>query len=212
MPPKRRSGGPASATRGAQSTLSFNSKKGASSQVTKSSSTSTTPAGKDTAKKIISLEQEPRASNEPDLQVIAPPSKEIEDVETEDVEVRGIQAEVITLPTKPEEKTKREQEAEKISDAAVRRYWKKEEESRIAPREKILRHFDLSSQYGPCIGISRLKRWKRAESLGLSPPVEVLAVLMKEEEADTERKKEEEGRWKRAYIDELMEGRTGIVE
>jgi DNA polymerase delta subunit 4 len=27
----------------------------------------------------------------------------------------------------------------------------------------------------------RIKRWKRAERLGLKPPVEVLAVLLKEE-------------------------------
>ena len=58
-----------------------------------------------------------------------------------------------------------------------------------------------------------MKRWKRAETLGLKPPVEVLAVLMREEEADNKRKKGvEEGKWKRAYLDELMEGRTAIVE
>jgi len=33
----------------------------------------------------------------------------------------------------------------------------------------------------PCIGITRLKRWQRAQRLGLDPPVEVLAVLLKEE-------------------------------
>jgi hypothetical protein len=37
----------------------------------------------------------------------------------------------------------------------------------------ILRVFDLSSQWGPCVGISRLERWKRAEEWGLEPPVEV---------------------------------------
>lgn len=34
----------------------------------------------------------------------------------------------------------------------------------------------------PCIGLTRLKRWQRADRLGLNPPVEVLAVLLKEEE------------------------------
>lgn len=33
----------------------------------------------------------------------------------------------------------------------------------------------------PCIGLTRLKRWQRANRLGLNPPVEVLAVLLKEE-------------------------------
>lgn len=35
----------------------------------------------------------------------------------------------------------------------------------------------------PCIGISRIKRWQRAQRLGLNPPIEVLAVLVKEEAA-----------------------------
>ena len=96
--------------------------------------------------------------------------------------------------------------------------------------EKILRHFDLSSQYGPCIGISRLKRWKRAESLSLNPPIEVLAVLMKlEEEEKVEEKKSssgkrksggsiasseggENGEWRRAYVDELLEGKNGDLD
>lgn len=30
-----------------------------------------------------------------------------------------------------------------------------------------------------------MKRWQRADKLGLNPPVEVLAVLMKEEEKST---------------------------
>ena len=34
----------------------------------------------------------------------------------------------------------------------------------------------------PCIGIARIKRWQRAQRLGLNPPVEVLAVLLKGEE------------------------------
>ncbi|KAL8641501.1 MAG: hypothetical protein Q9228_001691 [Teloschistes exilis] len=94
---------------------------------------------------------------------------------------------------KQEEETKKDEAREKagkISDAAVRRYWNNREAERKAPRvhqqamtlhEKVLRHFDLSSQYGPCIGLSRTRRWKRAEGLGLEPPIEVLAVLIKEE-------------------------------
>lgn len=50
-----------------------------------------------------------------------------------------------------------EEKGVKVSEAQVKRYWKSKEEERIAPRvhqrglnvnEKILRHFDLSSQYG----------------------------------------------------------------
>lgn len=84
--------------------------------------------------------------------------------------------------------------------------------------EKILRHFDLSSQYGvcsdalhqdsfciwptrssanicfqPCIGIARVKRWRRANMLKLNPPIEVLAVLLQDENAK-----------ERAHMDELL--------
>jgi len=42
----------------------------------------------------------------------------------------------------------------------------------------ILRVFDLSYQYGPCIGVSRLERWERASALGLNPPNEVHEILL----------------------------------
>ncbi len=45
-----------------------------------------------------------------------------------------------------------------------------------------------------------MKRWKRAQKLGLRPPIEVLAVLSHEEESG---KKGSE----RAYVDELMNTR-----
>ncbi|KAK4101111.1 hypothetical protein N658DRAFT_507420 [Parathielavia hyrcaniae] len=99
--------------------------------------------------------------------------------------------------------------AEKITDRAIERYWAGIEASRMAKAvhkkhgeglstgEKVLRYFDVSSQYGPCIGIARIKRWQRAQKLGLSPPIEVLAVLLKEEaEGNTEIEK--------AHMDELL--------
>ncbi|XP_006113806.1 DNA polymerase delta subunit 4 [Pelodiscus sinensis] len=49
-----------------------------------------------------------------------------------------------------------------------------------APLE-MLRQFDLSWEYGPCTGITRLQRWERAKSLGLSPPVVVLETLLEHE-------------------------------
>ncbi|KAJ7068695.1 DNA polymerase delta, subunit 4-domain-containing protein [Mycena amicta] len=42
----------------------------------------------------------------------------------------------------------------------------------------ILRVFDMSYEYGPCIGLTRLERWKRATALGLSPPIEVHDILL----------------------------------
>ncbi|EMD39333.1 hypothetical protein CERSUDRAFT_112972 [Gelatoporia subvermispora B] len=41
----------------------------------------------------------------------------------------------------------------------------------------ILRVFDLSYEYGPCIGVTRMQRWERAEVLGLKPPPEVKEIL-----------------------------------
>jgi DNA polymerase delta subunit 4 len=42
---------------------------------------------------------------------------------------------------------------------------------------EILRVFDLSYEFGPCVGIPRLERWERAQSLGLNPPKEVYDIL-----------------------------------
>jgi len=41
----------------------------------------------------------------------------------------------------------------------------------------ILRTFDLSYQYGPCIGMTRLERWTRAKEMGLEPPMEIKEIL-----------------------------------
>ncbi|KAJ7140286.1 DNA polymerase delta, subunit 4-domain-containing protein [Mycena crocata] len=41
----------------------------------------------------------------------------------------------------------------------------------------ILRVFDLTYEYGPCVGVTRLERWERASALGLNPPSEVRDIL-----------------------------------
>lgn len=51
--------------------------------------------------------------------------------------------------------------------------------------DHILRFFDVSYQYGPCIGVTRLQRWERAQALGLNPP-EVIKQLLTNEDG-TER-------------------------
>lgn len=40
-----------------------------------------------------------------------------------------------------------------------------------------MRQFDLNPQYGPCVGITRLERWERAQRLGKAPPAQVKALL-----------------------------------
>ncbi|KAJ5506846.1 DNA polymerase delta subunit 4 [Penicillium expansum] len=99
-------------------------------------------------------------------------------------------------------RSEEDKRALKLSKQDIWRYWRAQEQTRKAPRahqegmdveEKILRHFDLSSQYGPCIGIARVKRWRRANLLKLNPPIEVLAVLLKGKNTN-----------ERAHIDELL--------
>lgn len=46
---------------------------------------------------------------------------------------------------------------------------------------QILRVFDMSYEYGPCVGMSRLERWERAASFGLNPPDEVRHILLTRE-------------------------------
>ncbi|CAJ1935918.1 unnamed protein product [Sphenostylis stenocarpa] len=43
--------------------------------------------------------------------------------------------------------------------------------------EALLRQFDVNMMYGPCIGLTRLERWERAQSLGLNPPPEIQSLL-----------------------------------
>ncbi|XP_068651366.1 uncharacterized protein [Aristolochia californica] len=43
--------------------------------------------------------------------------------------------------------------------------------------EEVLRQFDLNIAYGPCLGLTRLARWDRADKLGLNPPKDVEELL-----------------------------------
>ncbi|GJJ73498.1 DNA polymerase delta subunit 4 [Entomortierella parvispora] len=45
--------------------------------------------------------------------------------------------------------------------------------------ELLLRQFDLTSKYGPCLGLTRLERWERAALLDLNPPNEIKDLLGK---------------------------------
>ncbi|XWS57998.1 hypothetical protein CRYUN_Cryun09bG0221200 [Craigia yunnanensis] len=44
-------------------------------------------------------------------------------------------------------------------------------------QEQFLRQFDMNMAYGPCLGITRLARWERAQRLGLNPPKEIENLL-----------------------------------
>ncbi|KAI9657799.1 MAG: hypothetical protein M1829_006865 [Trizodia sp. TS-e1964] len=187
MPPSRRNRMSGPALRGAQSTISFGSR----GKVTKASVTNSKKKRDSSSRLRDSIQPDDISAAEPADAVTPPPVSPA----AEEPEVQAV-----ALPPTP---TK--EQAQGISDAGIKKYWREKELERKTPRvhqqelsvsEKILRHFDVSYQYGPCIGIPRVKRWKRAESLGLNPPIEVLAVLLKEEA--------EGKRTEKAHIEELL--------
>ncbi|KAJ8120962.1 hypothetical protein ONZ43_g2468 [Nemania bipapillata] len=178
MPATRRSTG-GGRPAGRQATLSFNHR--VTKSVPKSAKDlSSTPAKSPLAKHVIHAE--PDVKEEADIDI---------DVDVEEKIQVGEPKEVV-----PErEKTEAELRANKITDRQIDQYWRNIESERRTKRlhqgalslaEKILRYWDVSSQYGPCVGITRIKRWQRADRLGLNPPIEVLAVMMQEENKGTE--------------------------
>ncbi|CRG83889.1 DNA polymerase delta subunit 4 [Talaromyces islandicus] len=180
MPPRRTTGRATGRTAGQQSTLSFSN-----SRVTKPTATAPGKQIKETianAPHVVPVVTTPEPPVADDTVVV--PEKEKDELD--------------------EAQTDEDSRALKVTESALRNYWAEEERRRSAPRvhqkdlsvdEKILRHFDLSSQYGPCIGISRIRRWRRAQMLDLNPPIEVLAVLLKERKAQVN---------EHAYVDELL--------
>ncbi|XP_006659163.1 DNA polymerase delta subunit 4-like [Oryza brachyantha] len=58
-----------------------------------------------------------------------------------------------------------------LADDPRRRIDEEEEE-----RERMGREFDMDMRYGPCLGVTRAQRWRRAAALGLAPPHAVIAV------------------------------------
>ncbi|KAF1990857.1 hypothetical protein K402DRAFT_369858 [Aulographum hederae CBS 113979] len=192
MAPKRRSTGN---TKQAQSTLAFH---GQSTKVTKPTSTPTSSKTKKTKQDPALAESIVRTN----LPAVASP--DLEEPTTAEIAIID-QAEQEAA----QEETAEEKKARKVTDAQIKKYWKAKESVRNAPRvhqkelsveEKVLREWDTSGQYGPCIGIARMKRWKRAHRLGLQPPMEVLAILLKEQDRNNIKAQ-------RAHIDELMSSR-----
>ena len=144
MPTTRRSAGSVRGRTGptkGQSTISFSNK------VTKSVTNDTKKAVVAPAVAKVESAEEPSHAKVDEVEddVVAEPEDEPEpEVQPEEIEQEP-------------EKTEAELEAEKITDAHITKYWKGIEKERIAPRvhqrdldvsEKVLRYFDVSSQYG----------------------------------------------------------------
>lgn len=91
-----------------------------------------------------------------------PKSEEVEDIVIDEPEVEEPVEVTAEEESEPEveavpEKSDAELRAERISDAQISKYWRGLEAQRKAPRvhqedltlsEKVLRYFDVSSQYG----------------------------------------------------------------
>ncbi|KZP01508.1 hypothetical protein CALVIDRAFT_559322 [Calocera viscosa TUFC12733] len=118
-----------------------------------------------------------------------PPPAYVELDESSDEEVDEVKTP--TLPPKPVTPAKRAKLDVNDKAGKYKPYWKEaqqrmghqdlihgKDESKV---ERMLRVFDLSYEYGPCIGMSRLERWERAEAMGLEPPPEVREILLTEE-------------------------------
>lgn len=205
MPATRRSTSGARSSQGKQSTLSFNNR--VTKSVSKPKTLGSPPSKQSPLKHVVAATED-----EPDAK---------DDVSAREPDVVEEEAHAVEAEPVPSEAEAR---AAKISDRQIDLYWHKVEAERKARRvhqedlsvaEKVLRYFDVSSQYGvsvpclgfcavpypnpsdedggetdtlqPCVGISRADRWRRADRLGLDPPTEVLAVLMKERQKGSRR-------------------------
>ncbi|KAK3045134.1 hypothetical protein LTS18_014495 [Coniosporium uncinatum] len=198
MAPKRRTSGPITTRRSGQPTLAFH---GNQNKVTKPSFSKPAHATKkDPALSESIVRTNLKAEADPDLE--EPTTAEAAIYEQASRDAGRLQSK--------EKLTPDEEAAKQIPESQIKRYWRAKETARKAPRvhqealrlgEKVCREFDTDGRFGPCMGIARIKRWKRAQGLGLQPPIEVLAVLIKEQEADNLRAQ-------RAYVDELMSSRT----
>ncbi|RMZ72631.1 dna polymerase delta subunit 4 [Pyrenophora seminiperda CCB06] len=198
MPPKRKISGPVAKSQ--QSTLAFH---GSSNKVTKSGIKA--PGAKQNILDANTKHIEPETVDICDTE---PTTIEASIIEQTEQEVEAQQA----------EKTPEEDDARRISDAAMKKYWAAKEKQRLAPRvhqgalsvhDKILREFDMSGHYGPCTGIARLKRWKRAQRLHLDPPIEVLAVLLREQDAADDKNLDRMAN-QRSIVDELLNAKVEL--
>ncbi|EDU42005.1 DNA polymerase delta subunit 4 [Pyrenophora tritici-repentis] len=196
MPPKRKVSGPV--VKPQQSTLAFH---GSSNKVTKSGIKA--PGAKQNILEAKTKDLEPETV---EISNTEPTTIEAAIIEQTEQEVKAQQA----------ESTREEDGARRISDAAIKKYWAAKEKQRLAPRvhqedvklhDKVLREFDMSAHYGPCTGIARLKRWKRAQRLNLDPPIEVLAVLLREQDASDDKDLDKMAS-QRSVVDELLNAKA----
>ncbi|KAJ5083427.1 hypothetical protein N7456_012854 [Penicillium angulare] len=173
MPPRRR------AAAAAQSTISF----GSQSRVTKPSAKQTTLHK---GKNLNDPATLPAKSKSDAIESQIDPAPESTTPVVTELVVRQQPS-----PSRKDSQPAEDKLALSLTIKDLNKYWKNKEgawkpfrvhEDDVKLEEKILRNFDLSIDYGPCVGIDRLGRWRRAARMGLEPPIEVLTVLLKGED------------------------------
>ena len=154
MPPTRRK--PSGSAARAQQTLAFGP---SANKVTKPSQPAASGKKKASSAAPTDAERLQKAvadisTPSPDPEDEYPPRPEEQLESPRALAIRGQGAAAVKVE---DVKREAEEKGSKVSDAQVKRYWKGKEDERISPRvhqqglgvnEKILRHFDLSSQYG----------------------------------------------------------------
>ena len=137
MPTTRRKAGGSTARNAKQPTLSFNAKPGRVTKPTVSTATSSKKASNDLPEPAQEevIEETTISTPEPEVQLEAEPEE--------------ISVAIRSSPPKPTPKKKktartsstsvdiREQQAAKVTDAQIKKYWKAEEDSRLAPRGTV---------------------------------------------------------------------------
>lgn len=147
MPPRTRKSKPAGPTSHAQSRLSFNQN---SARVTKANRQDDSKSRKASSKlsapaqAIIDdevageVEIIQPTEHEEEVQETTLVEPEVEQAEGRDVAIRETPRKKTKSITKVPVKDEREALAEKVTDAQIKKYWKAEEDGRLAPRGMLL--------------------------------------------------------------------------
>lgn len=231
MPPKRRASGPA--TKSQQSTLAFH---GASNKVTKAGA-KLSGAKKNILSDTKTNDPRPEVAEIVEIveiEATEPTTVEADIIEQAEQEVKAQKAE----STPDEDAARRLTDAAIKKYWAAKEQQRtapRVHQQDLSLHEKILREFDMSGHYGvgtfgfiadtaawtelihidmladvvqPCTGVARSKRWKRAQRLDLDPPIEVLAVLLREQ--DMERDTKDKLAVQKSIVDDLLHSKTEL--
>ncbi|KAL0953946.1 hypothetical protein HGRIS_005107 [Hohenbuehelia grisea] len=171
----------------APSTRSNSTKKATASSTLKQNTLSFTSQKRSVSGRNIKAKKPSRTKSNPAPAIL----DDVEDIRSsspvedaiEDISAKSVRSSTSDIDSAPEEDLE-----SLLKTPRLRKHWSGVQKTMgwiqpIHPEgktraERILHVFDLSYEYGPCIGVKRLDRWKRAEAEGLNPPTEVRDILL----------------------------------